>query len=325
MAITKPSNSTISTFTKYDNASAGSYPAQFLVTGPTGTILTSPDGITWTARTTGLPAFALSAVYRTGSLYAAIDGGYGNRYTSSDNGVTWTINGQAAGFNNASAQTLQKNAKFNYVDKTVNLFPNMPYQTGNWGSMFDVTNGVPIGNTAISTNNWGAWDYATNGSVFLIAGGNPSTNTTAPYLLKSTTTKSGVLTTQSYGSSSSSYSVCYGAGVFAVTDSNGTGVWTSPDGTTWTSRGQTFRYMMFAENLFIGWQGNALYTSPNAISWTARTVTGLGANGIHSVIYGAGLYVAICDAGLIFTSPDGITWTSRTSGTATSLNSIYYG
>ena len=326
MAVTKASKNSLNNFSRFDNTSAANYPSQFLATGPSATVLTSPDGITWTARTSGLPAYSLNAVHRAGAVYAVFDSasGYKNRYTSAD-GITWTKNGQLTGFTNAAAQMNLVNAKYDAVDKTVNMFANMVGFTGYWGNMFDVTNGVSIGDVSINLNNWGAWDYATNGSVFLFAGGNPASSGASPYLLKSTTTKGGVIVAQSYGSSSSSYAVAYGAGLFVVVAADGTGVYTSPDGVTWTSRGQSYRYMTFVNGVFFLYKGNALSTSTDGINWTARTVTGLGGNGIRSVAFGAGLFVLIGEAGYIGTSADGFTWTSRTSGTASNLTSVYYG
>jgi hypothetical protein len=325
MAITKTSKNSIATFTKYDNTAAANYPSQFLAVGPTGTVLTSPDGITWTARTTGLPAYALAAPHRAGAVYAVYDNaGYKNRYISAD-GITWAKNGMMTGFTNASAQAQMVNAKFNDVDKTVNVFANMVGLAGNWGQMFDVTNGVAQGDISINLNNWGSWDYATNGSVFLFAGGNPAATGTAPYLLKSTTTKGGAIVTQAYGSSSSSYGAAYGAGLFVVTASDGTGVYTSPDAVTWTSRGQTSRYLYYANGVFFLYNGNILATSTDAITWNTRTLPGLGGNGVRAVAYGAGLFVVVCEAGLLYTSPDGVTFTSRTSGTASAISGVYYG
>jgi hypothetical protein len=53
-----------------------------------------------------------------------------------------------------------------------------------------------------------------------------------------------------------------------------------------------------------------------AFTWTART-SSFGTNIVRGVTYGAGLYVAVGDAGTIETSPDGITWTARTSSFGT--------
>ena len=324
MAISALSKSSIKTFDKFNKSSTGTaiVTQQFLATGPSGAVLTSPDGINWTSRTTGLPGYALVAPHRLGSNYVVYDNGYKNRYISSDNGVTWTKSGQVTGFMPTSAQLTLVNAKTDPIDGTTNCFPNMVYQSGNFGSMFDATNGIAVGDTSVTGNSWTAWDYATNGSVFLIAGGQGAT---APYLLKSTTTKLGALSSQAYGASTASYSVCWGANKFVVAAGDGTGIYTSADGTTWTSRGQDKRYVQFLNTLFFNYNGNTIARSSDAISWTATTVTGLGGNGIHAMAYGAGVYVMVCDAGAIFTSTDGATWTSRTSGTATTLLNVYYG
>jgi photosystem II stability/assembly factor-like uncharacterized protein len=65
---------------------------QFIACGNAGIILTSPDGITWTTRTTGLPSTtSLNSIDWSGSLAVAV--GVSNSlsiiYTSSD-GITWT-------------------------------------------------------------------------------------------------------------------------------------------------------------------------------------------------------------------------------------------
>lgn len=321
MAISSAAKSGISTFAKYQKASAGTtIPSQqFLATGPTGAVLTSPDGITWTSRTTGLPGYALVAPHKLGSYYIVYDSGYKNRYISSD-GITWTKSGQMTGFMPTSSQMNYTNAKRDPIDGTINLFPNMAYQTGNFGSMFDATNGVAVGDLSVTSTSFAPWDYATNGSVYLIAGSGGTT-----YLLKSTTAKNGPLAAQAYGASTGTFGVAYGAGIFAVSAENGTGIYTSTDGSTWTSRGQSNRYLQYLNTLFFNYNGNAISRSSDAISWTSTTVTGLGANGIHQMAYGAGVYVMVCDSGAIFSSSDGITWTSRTSGTATTLTNVYYG
>jgi hypothetical protein len=320
MASTSVAKSSLNTFAKFDNTSAGNTTSQFIVTGGGGVILTSPDAITWTSRTSSIPAGPVVAPHRNRNLYAVFDNSY-NRWISSDNGVTWAKNGSAAGNFFSSTASYQNNAKPDPIDGTVNLFPNMFGLSGNTGSMFDVTNANAISDNTVTGSNCGFWDYATNGSVYLYG---VSVSGTSPYLLRSTT-KGGPLTSISYGSSTPVYTVAWGASKFALADSNGTGVWTSTDGLTWTSRGQSFRYLTFQNNLFLGYQGNTLATSSDAITWTARTVTGLGGNSIYKIVFGAGVYVIISDGGLIFTSPDGITWTSRTSGTAQNLRGLYYG
>jgi hypothetical protein len=324
MASTSVKTSSLNTFSKFDNTSAGNFTSQFIATGASGTILTSPDGITWTTRSSSIPVGNVAAPHRNRNLYCVFDNSY-NRWTSSDNGVTWAKNGQAAGNAYGATLTYVVNAKPDAVDGTINLFPNMvAVVSGNGGSMFDVTNATGVGDNIVQGTNWGAYDYATNGSAWLIAGANSSSAATPPYLLRSSTTKGGQLSSISYGVATSVASVAWGNNTFALTTGNGLGVYTSPTGVTWTSQGQSFQPMTFQNNLFLGYSGTSLSTSSNAVTWTPRTVTGL-VNNIAKIVYGAGLYVLIANGGVIYSSPDAITWTARTSGTANDLRGLYYG
>jgi frataxin-like iron-binding protein CyaY len=68
----------------------------------------------------------------------------------------------------------------------------------------------------------------------------------------------------------------------------------------------------------------SLYTSTNGSTWTSRT-SGFGANTIQSVSYGNGLWVAVGNNGTITTSTDGTTWTARTSNMSTNtINAVEY-
>lgn len=69
------------------NLNAVTWTGTQLVAVGTGTILTSPDGVTWTARTSGT-ALSLYAVTWTGSQLVAV--GAAQTTLSSPNGITWT-------------------------------------------------------------------------------------------------------------------------------------------------------------------------------------------------------------------------------------------
>jgi hypothetical protein len=66
----------------------------FVAVGKYGTILTSPDGVTWTARTSGTSDYLRSVTYGNG-LFVAV-GEYGTILTSPD-GVTWTAQTSGTG------------------------------------------------------------------------------------------------------------------------------------------------------------------------------------------------------------------------------------
>ena len=68
-------------------------------------------------------------------------------------------------------------------------------------------------------------------------------------------------------------------------------------------------------------------TTASAVDvWTSRTSADETANW-RSVVYGAGLWVAVAESGTnrVMTSPDGITWTPRTAAEANAWNSVAYG
>ena len=316
MAISTVARSGLTTFDKFQRTSTGNLTQTFIVTGLAGTVLTSPDGITWTSRS-GLPSQQLSAPHRNGTVLALFDSS-NNRWTSPD-GVTWTKNGQAAMFAGSSTPSMAF-SQYNSDDRTVNIFSTSPV-FGSFGYMFDVTNAVSIGDATVVGNSIRSTGYATNGSVFLFSGGNGSTN----FLWRSATTKGGQLAVQAYGASNNSQSVAFGAGLFVVGDAGGSNLWTSPDGLTWTARGAAGRFVVFLNGLFLSWEGASLWTSTNGTSWTSRTVTGIGSNAIYQIVFGNGLYVLIGNTGFIATSPDGTTWTSRTSGTTNQLTGVYFG
>lgn len=113
--------------------------------------------------------------------------------------------------------------------------------------------------------------------------------------------------------------VAYGAGVFVATHAGGfgrEGIWTSADGITWTSRGETgywWRRVIYAGGKFVASGDNGVVaTSSDGITWTHRTTVHTGQN--WALGYGNGIYVYLGtgSAARLSTSADGITWTERT-------------
>jgi len=60
----------------------------FVAVGTAGTIATSPDGITWTMRTSVLSTIWIGLVYASGKFVAVADG---SRSMTSTDGITWTL------------------------------------------------------------------------------------------------------------------------------------------------------------------------------------------------------------------------------------------
>ena len=126
------------------------------------------------------------------------------------------------------------------------------------------------------------------------------------------------------------HGTAYGNSRYVVVGDSGA-IYTSPDGTNWTSRTSDTSYdlngVAYGKGMFVavGYMGTAV-TSPDGTRWTyndnASNILSLGAS-MEAVAYGKGLFVAVCSDGTILTSPDGVTWISRMNSVY--LNAVTYG
>jgi len=133
--------------------------------------------------------------------------------------------------------------------------------------------------------------------------------------------------------------VAYGNGIFVAVGAGvgTTGVMTSPDGITWTSRvaavaSATWHAVTFANGIFVavGFKSstpNAVMTSSDGVNWTARNSVANQSDAWEGVTFGNGIFVAVADerAYRVMTSSDGITWTGRTAAAANTWQSVTYG
>jgi hypothetical protein len=113
------------------------------------------------------------------------------------------------------------------------------------------------------------------------------------------------------------------------------GIQTSPDGDTWTSRSAVSSLVRIAidedvttgafKAVAVGSSG-AIYTSSDAITWTARTAGSGYSAEFYSVAWSPdlGLFVAVGDSAEIQTSPNGNTWTRRHTGGSTLKDVVWY-
>jgi hypothetical protein len=99
---------------------------------------------------------------------------------------------------------------------------------------------------------------------------------------------------------------------------NDYGIWSSPDGVTWTKRvtiNNGGARVQFLNGLFLfGGDSGDLRTSTNGTTWTARTSNVSGR--IRGFAWNGSVYVAVTENGQITSSPDGVTWTQRATGLA---------
>jgi hypothetical protein len=303
MAVTKTSRNTISNFSRFDNTAtnnASTVASQFVVVSGNGHILSSPDAITWTLRTTA--SYAQQFCFkRNGVLYTASTQ---NGMTFSTNGTSWTTSSAAT--NAVVIDPSSKNAI--QTDDGYICSVNGSQRDGLAGDTQVSSNtGVSFQSIArFGTNiitSFGSAPYvaySTNGITFSDATGlsfgfeqmwvTPTvaiaTATYTGHIYAST--NAGATWTQVRTAAISARTVCKRInGVFIVTD--GTNVYTSTNGTTWNATahgaGQTFRDGTFANGLWVlsGNNGSVL-TSPDATTWTVRTAyAGTSLNGINFV------------------------------------------
>jgi hypothetical protein len=125
--------------------------------------------------------------------------------------------------------------------------------------------------------------------------------------------------------------VAYGNGTFV---SVGNEVFTSADGTNWTSRTrQVVPYVTgwgrpdlqgvtHGRDKFVAVGNGVILTSADGAEWTLRERP---AAPLSSVAYGDGEFVAVGGNGTILTSTDGLTWQSQISGTNADLVAVAHG
>jgi len=110
----------------------------------------------------------------------------------------------------------------------------------------------------------------------------------------------------------------FGGSLFVAAPGVGTAAWTSPDGTTWTSRtfpasGAYMRYAYGASLHLCSVSGSTTAaSSPDGVTWTART---LGA-AYNDIAFGGSVFVGVAGTTVAGSSPDGIAWTARTLPTS---------
>jgi uncharacterized delta-60 repeat protein len=253
-------------------AHGGSPTAQWVAVGEQGTILTSPDGISWTKRPSGFPTrWLVSVGYGTGIWIAVGEGGL---VLTSPDAVVW------------SPRTSGTMARLNGI----------AYGGGRWiavaesGELITSTDSVTWSKLSPSTDRLRGLLYAYG--QFVITGDNGLMRTT----IDTTDYAANVLPGGFFVES-----VAYGRRAFVAVGEDGYAI-TSTDAVTWSSlasgtaaylRGVTFFNGQF---IAVGTGGTILTTPAPGTAWTARTS---GTTGVLTA-------VAASDAAVVAVGLDGI-------------------
>ena len=284
-------------------------------------MLTSSDGTTWTAQTSGTLNNLRSVAYDGSSTLVAV--GFSGTILTSSDGTTWTsrTSGITDDINNVSYDS--SSGAFAAVGDNGTLLTSSDGST--WT---DKTSGCGM------TEN--IWDIdLSNSSIGVAVGDNGSIYTSADNGDSCTSRTSG--TTVEFNE------LYYGNSTFVALGDNGT-ILSSTDGTTWTARtsGTT-------DSLYSGTYGNSnfvavgangtLLTASDATSsstWTsnytytqdATSTTSVNTH-LYGIAYGNSIWVMVGQSGNIYNTSDGtistsMVVTSRTSGTTESLRRVFY-
>jgi hypothetical protein len=264
----------------------------FVAYGWKGTILTSPDGITWTSRASGISdddavrdiAWSRS-VYWGGSTFVAIT--QKARILTSHDGVAWLLQ---SGPGTSLYSGIAWNESFFMI-------------VGAGGRLVRCEIGINLVTIAPPTPiTFDLYDIAWNGSVFVIVGQGGKIYSSTSW------------TQMASGTVEELRSICWNGSLFIAVGWSGT-VLTSPDGITWTERASGTFEDLYGIAASIGGalvavgKNGAVATSPDGITWSSRT-SGT-TNGLYGITFARNRFVAVGALGKIMTSPDGITWTSR--------------
>jgi hypothetical protein len=247
----------------------------------TNGVMTSPDGINWTARTTPGTAYGWNGVIYGNGLFVAVAQSSTNRVITSPDGINWTA--RTAAEANAWWSIAYGNSLFVAVAQN--------------GTNRVMTSPNGITWTARAAPEANQWLSVTYGEGLFVAVAQNGTN-------RVMTSPNGITWTARAAPEANSWkSVTYGEGLFVSVAGSGTNrVMTSPDGITWTPRAAAaaniWDFVTYGNGLFVAVANsgtNRVMTSPDGITWTARAAA--AANSWESVTYGDGLFVAVSNDG----------------------------
>ncbi len=295
----------------------------FAATSTLGTnrIITSPDGINWTLRTTSVANDWISITWGNGLFVAVSNTGTTNRVMTSPNGTTWT------------SRTSASSNNWTCVTYGNNLFVAVA-NSGTGNRVMTSSDGITwTSRTSAADNNWQTVIWANN---LFIAGANSGTNNrimTSPdgitWTIRSTT-----------DSNIDYYCMTYSPSLnLIVAGANGNGlssqyaynkIATSPNSINWTLQDTSYDLgwcdMIYVNELglyiaigqpssYSNKYNKQLAYSSDAINWTFIKINNTTSISLKKIVWSSslGMLIAIT-SNTFYTSIDGINWTTISSG-----------
>ena len=283
----------------------------FIAVGGSGTLLTSPDGTTWTSQTTGTTNALRAVAYDDNSTLVAV-GWSGTILTSSD-GTTWT------------AQTSGTSNDINNVTYSGSAF----VAVGDNGTLLSSTDGTTWTDRTSGCGMTGdMWDIAMTSGIGVVVGDNGSIYTS--------TDRGSTCTARSSGTTVELNELLYGDSTFVAAGDNGT-VLTSSDGITWTSRSSSTTNDLYGgaytdsnndgNKVFalVGASGKLISSNSAYTTWTPIELSSLSTGSLYGVARGGTTWVIVGTSGYISSISDSDSdVTTRTSGTTEYLRRVFY-
>ena len=285
----------------------------FVAVATSGTgnrVLTSPDGMTWTSRTSAADNTWQSVTYGNGVFVAVSDSGTGNRVMTSPDGLAWTIRTSAS--DNSWWAVAYGDGMFVAVSESDKVMVS----TDN-GATWSLKQGAGTPWTGSSlTTAWRALVYG--GNQTWAAVGSLGRIMTHHRKFSNAHASTWTLRTSPVADGATMWlSVLWGNDKFVATGNNN--IMTSPDGKTWTSRSTVtgrWESVAYGNNIWVAVSADSanIQTSPNGITWTTRahgtTRASSTASSYNSIVYANGIFMAVGNGGAAMSSTDGITWTN---------------
>lgn len=254
----------------------------FVAVGPSGTVQTSPDAITWTSQTAAAANNWRSVCWSPDlNLFVAVSSdGSTNQVMTSANGIAWTLRASAASSRAWSSVCWSS---------SLSLFVAVANDTATTQTVMTSPDGAAWTLRSVATTKgWTSVCWASSLGIFLAVGNSGGSGSGLPKAMSSLNGTAWTIRSISAGAYAS---VCWSGSVFvAVGPNDGAQVSTSPDGITWTSR-----------------------TPASANTWVSVC---------WSSSLGLFVAVSIDGTNRIMTSPTGVTWTSVVSAEQNTLQCV---
>ena len=300
---TSSSTSTETTSSSEDTSTSetttSSSDENFIAVGSSGTIISSPDGITWTSRSSGTTDYLSGSAY--GNSTFVVVGNNGTILTSSDDATSWT---------SRTSGTTEHLYRVTFGDSTF-------VAVGNNGTILSSSDGITWTSRTSGTSNI-LWAVKHVNKTFLTVGDNGTILTSSD--------NGTSWTSRTTGTTKDLWEVTYGNNNFITVGDNGTILSSSDNGSSWDNKtsgttnplwGVTYGNGIF---VVVGPSGN-IYTTSDGDSLTSGT-SGIS-NSMWGITFGGSTFVTASYGGEILTSSDnGTSWTSRTSGTTNELSGL---